>query len=291
MHPAGAGAPVHIHQIFYDEASRRQLSGAAIPLDNTHGPKRWFEFRPILDFLETHALEPGAWYGFLSPAFERKVNARIDRLAPLLAADAESEVYLHSPRWWDLAIFTNPWEQAERFHPGITRLTGAFLRDCGIRPSRPLLYTDFETSVFSNYIVARPAFWAAWQRLARCYLDYVESGPGGAHAAETRHRGAPYPFCAFIQERLATVVLNEGGFRVRTPDYAALEPHGAGARAQELLLAAEAGKRLYRLTGRRRHLRDFWRARLSYFSLTNGRPVSGEFISQSKRFLRPCYPH
>ena len=46
---------IELRQIFYDENTCRVIESPAIPLDNTTGPRDWFEFWPI-KFLYNHQL-------------------------------------------------------------------------------------------------------------------------------------------------------------------------------------------------------------------------------------------
>ena len=47
-----------IFQIYYDDASRRKLDPGFLPLDNCLSPDaQWYEFWPILNYLNTNELE------------------------------------------------------------------------------------------------------------------------------------------------------------------------------------------------------------------------------------------
>ena len=51
---------INLYKIYYDEASFKAIAPPYLPLDNRNGSDGWFELMPILNFLETHELDPGA---------------------------------------------------------------------------------------------------------------------------------------------------------------------------------------------------------------------------------------
>ena len=61
-----------IYQIYYDASSMAGLDPGFIPLDNSHAQRPdWFEFYPILNYINQTELKDGVWYGFLSPKFKK----------------------------------------------------------------------------------------------------------------------------------------------------------------------------------------------------------------------------
>lgn len=264
------GAPltdIRLHMIHYDEASRAAVAAPYLPLDNANGPEGWFEFWPIYAFLRDAALEDDVWYGFVSPRFEAKAGVAYGDVAKILQSDPEAEVALFSHSWSELAYHRNPWEQAELWHPGVTALTEAFLREAGIDFDIQATVTDMETSVFSNYILAKRRFWEDWFALADAYFGYVEAeGPDGPHSRMTRHRGVDaYAMKTFVQERFASIVLTRSAFRTVRADYAALPArliHFPDTRAtRTALIACDRAKSAYRASGDPRDLDAYVAAR------------------------------
>ena len=70
---------IELRQIFYDENTYRVIESPAIPLDNTTGPRDWFEFWPILKFLYNHELKSSYHYGF-SQNFKKRLVIQLMRL-------------------------------------------------------------------------------------------------------------------------------------------------------------------------------------------------------------------
>ena len=242
-----------LYTIYYDDRTRAQVTPPFLPLDNSDGPAEWFEFHPILRFIEENTLQPDCWYGFFSPKFPAKADSSVDEMTMILDANPDAEVALFSPFWHELVTFRNVWLQGEHFHPGLIACTEAFLLARGERADLRAEIGDFTCSVFSNYIVARPRFWLAWRDLARAYLDHLQNTadplPDLAPAA---HEGpAQYQMKVFVQERLACWLLAHGDFRVVHAPYhrkpIALIPDDDPATAlRALLRAADTMKRLAR---------------------------------------------
>lgn len=262
-------ADIRLHMIFYDETTRAAVAPPYLPLDNRGGDPDWFEFGPIRRFLAETPLDEGAWYGFVSPRFEAK--ARLDHrdVARIVESDPEAEVALFSHSWSELAYYRNPWEQGEVWHPGVTALTEAFLKEAEIDFDVHAAVTDMESAVFSNYILARPRFWRAWFAIADRYFAYVEAeGPDGPHSRMTKHRGIDaYAMKTFVQERFPSIVLTQDRFRVVRADYPATPapllhfPDRPAVR--EALLACDRAKAAYRRSGDPRDLDAYVAARRS----------------------------
>lgn len=226
---------IEIRQIFYDAATRAAVRPGFVPLDNRAGRADWYELWPILQFLRGNSLDPDTWYGFVSPKFPDKTGLGWPRMEALLRAHPEAEVALFSPFWSSLAVCPNPWLQGERDHPGLIAATEAFLRSRGDPTRLDALVTHFDTSVNSNYFIARAAFWREWQALAEAYLAHVEAAAteGLADRAVTGYRpGERVALKVFVQERLVNLLLLQGRFAVVRPDYEAEVPMAAlGGRA------------------------------------------------------------
>lgn len=211
-----------LFKIFYNAASRSQIEPDYIPLDNTDGPPDWFEMWPILRYIETHDLEDDAWYGFFSPKFPAKALQTLSDVKRLIEANPAADVALFSYDWPTLISFRNAFVQGEDSHPGLISCMETFLASRGEKADLRHLIGDFETSVFSNYVVAKKAYWLEWAALARAYHDYATTGgPSLPDNAMTVHDLKPvFAMRVFVQERLACWILSKGRYRVVHPNYA-----------------------------------------------------------------------
>ena len=217
-----------VYQIFYDQVSRESLDPGFIPLDNSLNERPdWYEFWPIRNYLKNNELLENAWYGFLSPKFVQKsgfTSAAV--LNALEKYDAYADVALFSVGWDQIAYFLNPFEQGEVWHPGLLKSSQLFFDEIGLSVDLNKLVTHCRTSVFSNYIIAKPKFWNEWLTIADKFYEIVES-----NAAPELRRTTSYgsilnqtPMKAFIQERFASVILARGQYKVLAADQTQYAP-------------------------------------------------------------------
>ena len=213
-----------IHQIFYDQATRARLEPGYLPLDNTENLRPdWYEFWVMLKYLRGRDLDNDAWYGFLSPRFRDKTGYDAKTVFDIVRqSDTTSDVVLLSHGWDQIAYFLNVFEQGEVWHPGITRLARQFLDHIGFAADLSTMVMHSTTAVLSNQVVAKARYWREWRAIAEKFWDYVEHDPTadplmrGSVAYGTAESQAP--FKAFVQERLASIVLATGRFRVNCAD-------------------------------------------------------------------------
>ncbi len=202
---------VQLYQIAYSEDTLRAVEPGFEPLDNRDNARPdWYEYWPIRQFLRSQALDDDAFYGFFSPKFRHKTQLGADQVrAEVRRVAAEADVVLFSPQPDMGAFFLNVFEQGDLFDPGLIEAYSAFLAHIG-RPA-PLwqLVMDSRQTVFSNYFVARPAFWREWLGLNEQLFDVCE-GPDsalqrGLTCATTYPGGAQRK--VFLQERAASLLL------------------------------------------------------------------------------------
>ena len=155
---------LHLHQIAYSPESRAQIAPGWLVLDNLANPRPdWYEYWPMRQFLLNETLDEEAFYGFFSPKFCAKTNLSLQDVQRFVAKHADqADVLLFSPQPDMGAFFLNVFEQGEAFDAGLIDACSAFLSHIG-RPA-PLrsLVMDSRQVVFSNYFIARPAFWREW---------------------------------------------------------------------------------------------------------------------------------
>lgn len=217
-----------IYQIFYDEPSKALLDPNFIPLDNSRNSRPdWYEFWPILNWLSNNRLNDECWYGFLSPKFTQKSKFTSREVKETLRLYGHtSEVALFSDSWDQLAYFLNPFEQGEVWHPGLLNLTQSFLNSINFEIQLKKLVTNSTTSVFSNFIIAKPKYWHKWIELSKKFYDYVESSNNKNLIGSTQYgsQANRAPMRAFIQERFPSIILSTGKFKVLTPDQSLDKP-------------------------------------------------------------------
>jgi len=202
---------VHLHQIAYSQATLEAVEPGYLVLDNRSNERPdWYEYWAIRRHLLTQALDEDAFYGFFSPKFGRKTQlSHADVVRIVQAAAPSADVVLFSPQPDMGAFFLNVFEQAEAFDPGLIEAFEAFLAHVGRPVKLGPLVMDSRQIVFSNYFVARPAFWRAWFELAEAFFAVCE-GPASelqqALTVPTTYPGAAQRK-VFLSERIAPLLL------------------------------------------------------------------------------------
>lgn len=218
MNRNDVGSKIFIYQIFYDSESKSKLDPGFIPLDNSINPRPdWFEFFPILEFLKNNELDDDAWYGFLSPRFLEKTGIQAETVYSIIKNHSnDCDILLFSYAWDQLSYYLNPFEQGDVWHPGLSELSQYFFDSIGLPIDIKTMVTYSSTSVFSNYFIAKPIFWRRWLTIANLFFESVENGVISGMENDTSYviPENKTPMKTFIQERLASVILYQGGLKV-----------------------------------------------------------------------------
>lgn len=213
---------VHLYQIAYSEATRAALEPGYQLLDNLDNPRPdWFEYWPIrrhlLDAFARQTLDDQAFYGFFSPKFGTKTSLTHGQVQAFVQQAAQhptqpADVVLFSPQPDMGAFFLNVFEQGEAFDPGLIAAYESFLQLIGRPVPLAGLVMDSRQVVFSNYFVARPAFWRQWLQLNEAMFAICE-GPDNAlktalcHATTYNGPGGAAQRKVFLMERAASLLL------------------------------------------------------------------------------------
>lgn len=211
MNVALTPAPVHLHQIAYSEKSLADIEPGYAVLDNLDNSRPdWFEYWPIRRYLQTENLDDKAFYGFFSPKFRSKTGLPHAKVTAFVqAAAADTDVFLFSPQPDMGAFFINVFEQGETFDPGLIATCMAFLETIGRAVPLRDIVMDSRQIVFSNYFVARPAFWREWLAVNEALFAVCE----GEDTALRRELMRPTSYDGvaqrkvFVMERIATFLL------------------------------------------------------------------------------------
>ncbi|WP_425257967.1 hypothetical protein ACPOLB_20900 [Rubrivivax sp. RP6-9] len=207
--PDPGRAPVHLYQIAYSPATLAAVEPGYAVLDNLANARPdWYEYAPIRRFLLEQPLDDAAWYGFFSPKFGSKTQLNAEQVRAAVRTSG-ADVVLFSPQPDMGAFFLNVFEQGETFDPGLIDAYEALLRHIGMPVALRSLVMDSRQIVFSNYFVARPAFWRAWLQLNEALWAVCEGPATPLQQALTRPTS--YPGNAqrkvFLQERAASLLL------------------------------------------------------------------------------------
>lgn len=203
---------VKIHQICYSAATRDQLDPGFIPLDNLVNERPdWREYWPIRRHLLAHPPQGDAFTGFLSPKFREKTGLQASEVQEFVARQPEgTDVILFSPFFDQIAAYWNIFEHGMNHHQGIFqtfKLAAAMLVP-GV--TLEAFATDSRNTVFSNYFVARPAFWKEWLAKNEILFSIAEEGQSELATrlnAPVKYAEQELPAKVFMMERVATLLL------------------------------------------------------------------------------------
>jgi hypothetical protein len=267
---------VHLHLIVYSAATRALVTPGWQVLDNQDNPRPdWFEYWPVRQRLLNGPLDEDAFYGFFSPKFCAKTNLSHQQVCDfVLQHAAQADVLLFSPQPDMGAFFLNVFEQGETFDPGLIDAYGQFLQHIG-RPA-PLrqMVMDTRQVCFSNYFVARPAFWREWLALNEALFAICEGPASPLQQALTHVTTYPGPAGkgvqrkVFLQERATSLLL------ATQPRWRSLphDPFGMGwsmsrfrDHPQEAFIS-DALKRAFRDTGWPHYMQAFAQVRQRFLN-------------------------
>lgn len=259
------------YQIAYSAQTLAMIEPGYRVLDNLPNERPdWYEYYPIRRFLLEQPLQDDVHYGFFSPKFASKTGlAYASVVEHAQRAGPDVDVVLFSPQPDMGAFFLNVFEQAETFDPGFIDAAQAWLQHAGLLGSDqvPLrgLVMDSRHIVFSNYFVAKPAFWREWLRFNESLYRICEHGPEPLRSQLTM----PTTYTGdaqrkvFIQERTASLLLVLQGHWKAHP----VNPFDmAWSRSRfgdhpEMAFMSDALKRAHRDTGHASALEAFARVR------------------------------
>jgi hypothetical protein len=208
-------------QICYSAKTLQEVPAGFEVLDNTANERPdWREFWPIRNYLHNQELEEGVFYGFLSPRFGYKTGLDYGKLSEFVNAHGQDhDVLIFSP-FWDLnSLFLNSFEQGEFFNPGLMPCAEKFVEMAGLSIRLDESVGHGDNTVFSNYFVAKKAFWMQWLVLADRLFEWAESGDADLHHLfnqETAYKGEWIPQKIFLQERLVNLMLATSNWKSKS---------------------------------------------------------------------------
>lgn len=208
---AAPEVPVHLFQIVYSPETQAMLGPGFAALDNLDNPRPdWYEYGPMRRFLLQQPLDEQAFYGFFSPMFTAKTHLGGDEVRAFVQRHAaQADVCLFSPQPDMNAFFLNVFEQGATFDPQLIAVTERFLAQIGRPAPLAQLVMDSRQTVFSNFFVARPAFWREWLAINEALWAVCEGPPSPLQAAlnaiTVYRQGVPRK--VFVMERMASLLL------------------------------------------------------------------------------------
>jgi hypothetical protein len=277
-----------IHQIYYSEQSRSDLDPGFLPLDNLQNERPdWREYWPMRRFLSSQELEPDRYYGFFSPKFRQKTGLTAAAVHEFIGQQGGGpDVISFSPFFDQMAFPLNIVElaaarhgAADTFARAATLVAPQFQMDRSVMSSLDTIYC--------NFFVAKPRFWAEWLRASEPIFDAAEQALtefGQALNRFVMYETASAPAKVFIIERMASLLLwSQPQWRVKTYNPTLLPPLSAKFAAMVTgpsLLVLDSLKIAYTRTGAEPYLVAFRQLRETILtrqkdSLTQPRSAHG----------------
>ncbi|HEX4267984.1 MAG TPA: hypothetical protein VHY36_08870 [Steroidobacteraceae bacterium] len=200
-----------IHQIYYSEQTRAEVDADFLPLDNLANERPdWREYWPMRRFLSSQRLEADCYYGFFSPRFRQKTGLTGAAVHEFVGRqEGAPDVISFSPFFDQMAYPLNIVELAavrhdcaDTFSQCAALVAPAFRMDQSVM-------TSLDT-VYCNYFVAKPGFWAEWLRACEQIFETAEQALtplGEALNRMVMYETASAPAKVFIIERVASLLL------------------------------------------------------------------------------------
>lgn len=263
-----------IFQICYAPEIRPRLdAGFQITGDESNPRPEWFEYWHIRNFLKSEILDENTFYGFLSPRFKEKTNLGSEQVYRFIESHSDSDVILFSPYLDQSALFLNIIEQGWFAHPELKTIFSEICKRYFNDIDHETLITTTKNTVFCNYFVAKPNFWARWFEICEDIFELVEEGrdPLGLEISrKTRYKTSTAPLRTFVIERIATLLLyTERQWKSKNyPSHQCAVGKMSVARATTALLALDALKQIYANTQDDEYLFSYFSNRLALLQQT-----------------------
>jgi hypothetical protein len=211
---------INLYHIAYSPETLRAVAPGYEVLNNVNSERNdWREYWPIRKFLLETDLSGDSYYGFFSPRFAEKTALNHAQVVEFVkSAGSDTDVISFSPQPDMGAFFLNVFDQQEMFDRGFTAASEAFFEAVGMPLDLASLVMDSRQIIFSNYFVARPAFWVewlAWNERLFAICEGNESTLKQLLVKETNYSGTVQRK-VFLMERIASVLLTVNSkWRVR----------------------------------------------------------------------------
>lgn len=169
LHKWQASRKVNLYTIAYLPEQVTHLEAGYGYLDNLRNDRAdWREYWPMRQFLLTENLDENAFYGFFSPRFAEKTGLSYQQVVTFVQSTPEdTDVVTFSPQVDIGAFFQNVFVGGDLADPGFLVTAQACANLAGLSVDLTQLVMDSRCTVFSNFFVAKPAFWRRW-------LDFCE---------------------------------------------------------------------------------------------------------------------
>ncbi|OOZ38564.1 hypothetical protein [Solemya elarraichensis gill symbiont] len=170
----GMNKNLKLFQIFYNDETRQQLDPGFIALDNRANTRPdWAEYWPIRQVLLNNQFSDNDYIGFFSPRFYEKTGCNSEQVKDVVTNGGD-EIFSFSPFFDHSALHLNPFEQGERYHPGLITSFESLSGELDIELNPREIVCDHTTTIFSNYFVASYEIWKRWLAMTEIIFRICE---------------------------------------------------------------------------------------------------------------------
>ncbi len=256
-------ATARVFQICYTPGIRDTLDpGFEVMGDETNARPDWYEYWHIRNFLKSEMLQDDTFYGFFSPKFNEKTRLSSADVFEYIEENKDFDVILFSPYLDQNALFLNILEQGSVAHPELgpifEKLCGKYFQNINLQQ----MVTSSENTVFCNFFVAKPKFWARWFEICEGIFQLIEESSDSLAiklSGHTRYKTSTAPVRTFIIERIATLIIySDKNWNVKShPTHQSAVGKMSVAKSTNLLLALDSLKSKFSCTGSYEYLNAY----------------------------------
>ena len=254
---------VHLFHIAYSMETLAMLRPGFALLDNLSNPRPdWYESWPIRQYLHSQTLDEQAFYGFFSPKFFLKTGLEADHLRAVIAqASPDTEAFTVCPQEEVGAFFLNPVYGSQVTDPGALTTAQQVFDLAGMELDIASQVMDSSDIVYSNYVIAKPAYWRKWLALVdliyQCAEDSNDTDLKHALRTTTQYEGSAQRK-VFLIECLPSLLFRRHRMKVQpiaiNQDLAA---KGVLYPFRQQAFVCDALKMAYKHTGQTKYLQAF----------------------------------
>lgn len=202
-----------LYTIAYSQLTLDQVEDGYLVLENlTNERPDWREYWPIRNFLVGNELDEESYYGFFSPRFREKTGLSFCDVREFISsASDEVEVFTFSPQVDIGAFFPNVFVGGEAADPGFLDTCQKFVDRIGLPFRLDEMVSNSGSTVFSNFLVAKPSFWCEWFEICEKLFSIAESVDGRDELRDGLVWNTPYregvQRKVFVVEGVASLLL------------------------------------------------------------------------------------
>jgi hypothetical protein len=181
---------VQLYTIAYLPEHVIQLEVGYNYLDNLHNNRSdWREYWPMRQFLLSQPLEDNTFYGFFSPRFAEKTGLSAQQVIQFIqSTPADTDVVTFSPQVDIGAFFQNVFIGGNFADQGFLITSQCCAELAGLSVDLSQLVMDSHCTVFSNFFVAKPAFWRRWLEVCELIFAVAETHADSELGQALRHK-------------------------------------------------------------------------------------------------------